>query len=275
MINKTLYLKQPTTHTSAIKLLKRTTLSAALIGIIGSTAISPARAETIELSWNGLFTWLDSSGSALQNTSYPYYGDPTWGYGFRTPTSGTLSLDSTTGTGTGSIDSFNFLNQGTIVWHDITMQAIGDGAGGSGDLIISNMQFDWNGNNNVPVQMVLDASGLFGALGNGLNVGDSLSGVGAIPASDGIRKGLFPISSAPIATTSLNTDGIALTGDNGIGGSPMGGGPFGLSSFNFDMTTVTLHNEGDLLLSPIPAAAWLFGSGLIGLIGVARRKRKS
>ena len=25
---------------------------------------------------------------------------------------------------------------------------------------------------------------------------------------------------------------------------------------------------------PIPAAAWLFGSGLLGLIGMARRKKK-
>ncbi|MEZ5540851.1 MAG: VPLPA-CTERM sorting domain-containing protein [Pseudomonadota bacterium] len=24
---------------------------------------------------------------------------------------------------------------------------------------------------------------------------------------------------------------------------------------------------------PVPAAAWLFGSGLLGLLGVARRKR--
>ena len=32
-------------------------------------------------------------------------------------------------------------------------------------------------------------------------------------------------------------------------------------------------HSGDVSAVPIPAAAWLFGSGLLGLIGVARRKR--
>jgi len=31
---------------------------------------------------------------------------------------------------------------------------------------------------------------------------------------------------------------------------------------------------GGALVTPIPAAAWLFGSGLLGLVGVARRNRK-
>jgi hypothetical protein len=53
---------------------------------------------------------------------------------------------------------------------------------------------------------------------------------------------------------------------DGIPGIPMAaGGPFGgfNANFNANMTVV-----------PIPAAAWLFGSGLVGLAGVARRKKK-
>lgn len=34
-----------------------------------------------------------------------------------------------------------------------------------------------------------------------------------------------------------------------------------------------LHIEGVVNHVPVPAAAWLFGSGLLGLLGVARRKR--
>ena len=34
----------------------------------------------------------------------------------------------------------------------------------------------------------------------------------------------------------------------------------------------TVHLEGVISNVPIPAAAWLFGSGLIGLIGLARLK---
>lgn len=48
----------------------------------------------------------------------------------------------------------------------------------------------------------------------------------------------------------------------------------------FDQTAV-LWEEGSIALSgstslssvPVPAAVWLFGSGLIGLIGIARRKK--
>jgi hypothetical protein len=32
-------------------------------------------------------------------------------------------------------------------------------------------------------------------------------------------------------------------------------------------------HSGDVSAVPVPAAAWLFGSGLIGLTGIARRKR--
>lgn len=35
-----------------------------------------------------------------------------------------------------------------------------------------------------------------------------------------------------------------------------------------------LHLEGTVQAVPIPAAVWLFGSGLLGLVGVARRKMK-
>lgn len=32
-------------------------------------------------------------------------------------------------------------------------------------------------------------------------------------------------------------------------------------------------HSGDVAVVPVPAAAWLFGSGLLGLVGVARRKK--
>lgn len=41
--------------------------------------------------------------------------------------------------------------------------------------------------------------------------------------------------------------------------------------FYFD--DATLNAVEDHAVVPVPAAAWLFGSGLLGLVGVARRKR--
>lgn len=37
------------------------------------------------------------------------------------------------------------------------------------------------------------------------------------------------------------------------------------------LSHITFYNSG---VVPVPAAVWLFGSGLLGLVGVARRKRK-
>ena len=38
-----------------------------------------------------------------------------------------------------------------------------------------------------------------------------------------------------------------------------------------EVTVYNLHLEGTVV--PVPAAVWLFGSGLLGLVGIARRKK--
>lgn len=56
--------------------------------------------------------------------------------------------------------------------------------------------------------------------------------------------------------TSTDVDG------NGVAGLGMIDGAFPGFNANFNFTAV-----------PVPAAVWLFGSGLLGLVGVARRKK--
>lgn len=41
----------------------------------------------------------------------------------------------------------------------------------------------------------------------------------------------------------------------------------------FTSAPYTLHLEGIVNAVPVPAAAWLFGSGLVGLVGAARRRK--
>jgi len=65
----------------------------------------------------------------------------------------------------------------------------------------------------------------------------------------------------------LVTGGLPLS-DDGISGVPMATTPFPSHHLNIDITQMTVTS-----VVPIPAAAWLFGSGLLGLIGIARRKK--
>jgi hypothetical protein len=62
----------------------------------------------------------------------------------------------------------------------------------------------------------------------------------------------------PNGMTSMDVDG------DGIPGARMVDGAFPGMSANFTPNTPI----------PVPAAAWLFGSGLLGLVGVARRRNK-
>ena len=259
--------------------LKKSTLSMALAAILNT---GTSQAAVIDMYYDGLFTMLDPGGIPLQNTTYPYYGDPTWGYGLRTQISGSMSFDTNTGAGTGTTQPFEFFSDGLAIFSDINFQAIGGG------LMLGNMNFHWLGNV-APTQIVLDASGLFSALASGLSPGAGIdqtyctaSGACATPASDNIKKGEYPIGPVPIATSSFNTTGqtgypttlgqLSLGTDDGIGGSPMDNGPFSGFNANFDITSLTLSAVPAI---PVPAAVWLFGSGLLGLLGVARRKSQT
>lgn len=89
--------------------LKKSAIALAVSVSMGG-AVS-AEAEIIGASWSGTFTILNY-GWPLQNTSPPYYSDPTWSYGYRTQISGTLTLDMDLGTGTATVNPFEFFSGG-------------------------------------------------------------------------------------------------------------------------------------------------------------------
>lgn len=264
--------------------LKKTALSTAVTAVIGLGS-GVASADILTGDFNGWFTLIDPGGTALNNSDA---GANAY-YGWRSGVAGTVTFDTSTGSGSATMVPFSFAAGGLAAATTISFQAIGDGAGGAGNLVLGNLGFNWSGSNGIPVSIVLDATGFFGAVGGGLTTSSVVSGSGALPASDGLLFGAkasytLPIGPVPMATTTFDTTDIGTVGlgsnpsgtlplsNDGIGGSPMKAGPFPLWNANFDITDVHVTSY-QITAIPVPAAVWLFGSGLLGLVGVARRKK--
>lgn len=313
-------------------------VGAAVAAVLGTVAApQAAMADVITADWAGVFTMLDAGGTPLANSSITTPSAKNPGNNLQTQVSGTITFNTTTGAGSATLVPFDFFSGSAPAEAvGIDMQAIGNGSGGPGSLVMANMLFNWNGTNGIPVSLIMDAAGFFGGLQGGL-LGDGdltqaeVAGFGATPASDGIYVG-FPagltgtgngpggapgylaLGPVPISSTGWNTTnaagcslgadanfadntgggcmGIAPSGTfplvfdtsnpgglpdysantgGDIGGTPMQDGPFQGSNANFDITSMT-----NIVITsevPVPAAVWLFGSGLLGLVGVARRRK--
>jgi len=288
--------------------MKKTLLSAAIVGALGVS--TSANADIITGSWSGVFTMIGAAGTFTANGDAGGNGTG----GNRTFITGGLSFDTFTGAGTGTVTPFSFFGSGTAIATTITFQAIGDGLGGPGPLVLGNMGFNWNSTNGIPVSLIMDATGFFGNVAGGLTVSQSLTGgtFGALGASDntdtliGAGGTTYPIGPTLMATIVQNTTNIGVValgtnpsgtlpmvtdtvvdvtnGDLGIGGSPMQAGPFPAFNANFDITSMHVDTCTDtgtgtdacqVAAVPVPAAVWLFGSGLLGLVGIARRKKRN
>jgi hypothetical protein len=165
--------------------------------------------------------------------------------------------------------------------------ALGAGNGESGILNVTvgstqigmHMLFNWNGNNNIDVFVVAEQSGVFGS-GLGFTTQKTYSGAfrcgtgasGTQELTNCLYDGKdFGSAGKPLGSKVwglVSVDGNA----NGVMGIPMAaGGPFAGFNANF-MATMAPTPES---VVPVPAAVWLFGSGLLGLVGIARRKKKA
>ena len=276
--------------------------------IAASMAVSSAaNAAVIDLDWEGIFTMVNPTGNGI----VPNPGaDQSDAFGTGSWVRGTMQFDTATGLGSATMIPFTFSGSTASLTPGLTtMTAIGDGMGGPGTLVLAAMDFNWGPNTNIPVYAVGDAAGFFGASGPApgtlLSAGDVVTGVGAnstTVASMGAYGGYAnPALSAPLpfAMTTLdpqqNANGDLVgnpchgsgailgcnLGDDGISGVAMATAPFPDHNANFDITTMTIcavDGVGNPCQNvtppiPVPAAVWLFGSGLLGLVGVARRRK--
>jgi len=155
-------------------------------------------------------------------------------------------------TDTGALDTATTvqLAEETIVGGIITINTIDvvDGTGGTGDVFGIGMPGD-----------------VYGMLGNG---GGAASLTSFVPVAGfmAIDGWSFELSSLSVVGTptayGLNLEGTGLLSY----GSDVHEATWALSA-----QTATSYSM-DVTVVPVPAAVWLFGSGLIGLVGLARRK---
>lgn len=252
----------------------RSTIASAITLALGVAGVSqPASADIIDFSWTGYFRMLDPTGFAINNTSLT----GKFVNQFETPINGTLQYDTLAKAGVASIQPFAFFNNPVpVTISGMNLQAVGNGTGGEGSLMVVNMLADWGYNYDIPVSLVWDAAGFFNSL-PGIGVGSVIdqSVPGAVRgAADGtyvggygthITSGYLDLGSVPIATTKWNTTPLCTPGGlNGpcVGVNPSGGLPLiaDTTANYYDFNAVFMggdsSNDFGIGGSPIPATSF-------------------
>ena len=118
------------------------------------------------------------------------------------------------------------------------------------------VNFDWKGTNGIGG--VIDIRVFSELSGGGVSKTDILAGgTGAGLTADWTNFGLVDLITGPDVSGGVTVEFTAICGaDAGC-----------FSNLAIDNVSVNAN------VVPVPAAVWLFGSGLIGLIGIARRRK--
>lgn len=232
-------------------------------------------AASITFDFTGRFILTGPNGDIMWN------GDRTY-----MPISASLTYNTNTGLGDSNLsievtgpDFFGY----PVVFHDISMTRQ------SGTNIIDgNVLVDWNVTPNMPMHVEWDATGLINAIDFGLQAGDKLSGTNLYRDSneDGVwdaNEWVANINSATPYSDSIQALAFGYDPSWDQGPAPMAAT---INSQGLDETTPFFGVRGYIDIGsgnsmyvtsvsdvPVPAAFWLFGSGLIGLAGFARRKK--
>lgn len=163
-------------------------------------------------------------------------------------------------------------------FHDVSMTRQGES-----NLIDGIILVDWDGNVDMSLHVEWDATGLFNAIDLGLQPGDVLSGTDLYfdANENGVYDAGTDIYRADIGSATPYSDFVPSPFHIAGGPAPMAAtinsiglteGPFPGTKGYFDIGTGNSIHITSVSPVPVPAAVWLFGSGLLGLIGVARRK---
>lgn len=246
----------------------KTALSTALALTMCTAA--PSYADQVSGTYTGIFTLVTPTNAANFNADSG---------GFRTPVSGTFSYDIATGAGSMTITPFSFFGSGAATASAVSFQNIGDGGGihGSATLFGAEMSFNWNGNFNIPVTDVFDATGFLNLLGSitpSAIIGGTPATVdngncgalGCVTSQSPDSPLATSVGAVPLAMTTFNTSGTTLgslfpLSTDGVAGSPMTTAPFPGQNAAFDFQSMTV----DTYVDTTAPAMTLNGSANINL----------
>lgn len=198
------------------------------------------------------YTGPGSAGNVTASSTTPFFGYTWTAHDIQVFTPGSYSFNTALGGGNPESGTMN-----------VTV--------GTGQLGM-HMLFDWNGNLNIDVFVVANPNSVFGSGVGTKIVGSPCTATtkNCLWTGKGWVGGLA--SNAPTGGQLWMLSSADGNGD-GINGIPMtAGGPFGGFNANFNANMTPTLDPSPV---PVPAAVWLFGSGLLGLVGIARRKKKA
>lgn len=210
---------------------------AAAVALAAGLVAGPANAVVVNFDFSGTFEMYDPSGALM-------WHDETL--------TGTISMDMVTFGGTATMqDSTPFYGS---YWtaHDIQLSMHPDFS------VNSHMLFDWNVTSNIDVYTQFQMTpSVVNPIFDPFNVltwmvGDQFT----VSSNDADGDG---------------TPGNALKSGPFVGFSPSFSGNATISGFDL-LGHIPNNNIPAVDPVPVPAAVWLFGSGLLALIGMTRRK---
>jgi len=113
-------------------------------------------------------------------------------------------------------------------------------------------------------------------LNDSLHLNGANSGVnGVFGTADSANNANFDLYGTLVSQGGLVPGGSAITlyGLSGNGGGTGNALAYNLGTASFSGGTLSFTGNGNTV--PLPAAVWLFGSGLVGLAGISRRRRSA
>lgn len=235
-----------------------------------------AQADIITFDFTGRLIVADMFGNIMTNGGSTY-----------TPIAASLTYDTVTGLGSSdlSITMSDAWNGAYATFYGISMSYV-EGT----NTIVGQMSVDWGVNTGMPLHIEWDATGLLAAIDHGLQPGDVLSGSTLYHDANGNQvqdpgEYIMDIGSVTPYSSSLEDafywNNYYMTNPDPQGPAPLAAtsgslgltdGPFtGIRGY-FDIGSGNSMHVISVSAVPVPAAVWLFGSGLAGLFVTARRK---